>query len=429
MGLERSLFLRATVCSMHKVLFMAYDFPPCRDRGGSLRSEKFVKYLPCLGWSCGVLSWSQCKGEVEEAYPCVNRIPSLTPWNRPYHVTPYGWLLPLYLQGCRLLSSDRYDLIYVSCPPFPQSIVTSRFRRHAGVPLVVDFRDAWSMDPYVEGSRLKKVLYKTVFPALERKVLADADLFIVNTPSTLEAYLEKYPSLAGRISMIPNGYDEEDFVDYRPKSSQREMNILYCGRFSVGGRDPMPLLKAFKQLVEQGLAVRLSLIGDYGRGLSKSLAELNLMSHVRLSSQVSHKEAIRSMADCDVLVLYQEPSRSPITPIAGKTYEYIRSGKAILAIVPPGDNLNIVRRYASRYAAATHDVRSITQAIRSLYSDWEKGSLGFYTLPNARYIRQYNRRALTARLAAHFDRLVSISRHESVNRRNGSGRQCKTRMS
>lgn len=397
---------------MHKVLFIAYDFPPCPNTGGSLRSEKFVKYLPRFGWRPSILSSSQRDQKVEEAYPNVRRIPSLTPWNRPYHVTPYGWLPPLYLCSRRLLHRNKYGLIYVSCPPFPQTIVALRLKRRALIPLVIDFRDAWSLDPYVEGSRLKKILYQTLFPTMEKSVLSDVDLLIVNTPSSLEAYLQKYPTLASRITMIPNGYDEEDFVDYRLGASRRQMALLYCGRFGIGGRDPMPLLKALRQLVQEHLPIQLSMIGDHGPGLPSLLMKLNLEDHVRFSGQVSHKAAVQSMADCDVLVLYQEPSQARITPIAGKTYEYLRAGKAILAITPPGDNLAIIRQYAARHETAnTHDAHGIAQAIRALYRDWEQGALASHMPPHIEYLRQYSRQVLTGRLASHFDRLTTHNQY------------------
>ena len=135
---------------MRKVLFIAYDFPPCPSIGGSLRSEKFVKYLPDFGWKATVLSLSQYHHAIKEKYPDVNRIFSLTPWNRPFKIAPYGWIPTLCKYGRGIMRENRYDLIYVSCPPFPQTMAALRLKRLAGAPLVVDFRDAWTLAPYME---------------------------------------------------------------------------------------------------------------------------------------------------------------------------------------------------------------------------------------------------------------------------------------
>jgi len=391
---------------MHKVLFIAYDFPPCHSIGGSLRSGKFVKYLPEFGWEATVLSLSQYSTGVKEKYPHVNRVRSLTPFSRPYEVAPYGWLLPVYQKGRNLLDRNKYDLIYVSCPPFPQTIAAAKLKRSACIPLVIDFRDAWSLDPYREGSRLKKLIYRTLFPIMEKMVLSRTDCLIVNTPSAFEAYLKKYPMLSGRIHMIPNGYDEQDFTEYRPVTSGNKMKILYIGRFGIGARDPLPLLKAFCQLIDNNFPIRLHIIGNNRPVLSKLVKELGLNNHVLLTGQIPHKNAIEAMATCDVLLLYQQQSIAMITPIAGKTYEYLRAGKAILAILPPGDNLNIIQKYAARQVTVTdHNENQIVNGILALYQDWKEGNLPVY-VPPADHFKKYSRQNLAACLTSVFDHFV-----------------------
>ncbi|KKK97310.1 hypothetical protein LCGC14_2654040, partial [marine sediment metagenome] len=394
------------VCVMHKVLFIAYDFPPCPNIGGGLRSEKFVKYLPEFGWKATVLSLSQSSYKVKEKYPHVKRVCSLTPFSWPYEVAPYGWILPVYQKGRKLLHRNNYDLIYVSCPPFPQTIAAAKLKRATGIPLIIDFRDAWSLDPYMEGSRLKKLIYRTLFPIMEKMVLAHTDCLIVNTPSAFEAYVKKYPMLSGRIHMIPNGYDEQDFTEYRPVASGNHMKILYIGRFGVGARDPLPLLKAFRLLIDHHLPVRLHIIGNNRTVLSKLVKELGLNNHVRLTVQIPHKNAIEAMANFDVLLLYQQQSIAVITPIAGKTYEYLRAGKAILAILPPGDNLNIIHKYATQQVTVTdHNENQIFKGFLSLYQDWNKGNLPLY-MPPADHFEKYSRQNLAACLTSVFDHFV-----------------------
>ena len=273
---------------MYKVLFIAYDFPPCPSIGGSLRSEKFVKYLPEFGWEPTILSLLPYRHNIKETYPHVNRVRSLTPFNRPYEVTPYGWVLPVYQKGRKLLHRNKYDIIYVSCPPFPQTTASVKLKKAAGIPLVIDFRDAWSLDPYQEGSHFKKFVYRTLFPAIERMVLVHTDRLIVNTPSALKAYTKKYPMLSDRIQMIPNGYDEQDFVDYRPVVSGNQMEILYNGRFGIGARNPLPLLKAFRKLIDNHFPIRLHIIGNNPPILLELVGKLGLTQHVRLTRQIPH---------------------------------------------------------------------------------------------------------------------------------------------
>lgn len=389
---------------MPEVLFIAYDFPPSTSIGGSLRSEKFVKYLNHYNWQPRILALQEKNLPDGEIFPHVTRIPSLTPLKKPYQITPYGWLPNLNRVGKRVLKEKKIDVIYVSCPPFLHIKTAVRLKLFAGIPLVVDFRDAWSLDPYMEGSLLKKLLYRSIFPMVEKKVLTQANYFIVNCPSSQTAYLHRYPFLRDHIVTIHNGYDEDDFIDYQPSCSKHQMNLLYVGRFMIGNRNPQNLLKGFKQVVEKCDSIRLSIIGSQSNNFLEQVRDYGLITHVELLDQVPHVKAVRALARSSALVLYQEPTQAVISPIAGKTFEYLRAGKPILAIAPPGDNLDMVRRYASRYECVTdNDPNRISQAIRSLYSDWQDGSLlPFYPVPK-RFIKRFNRKSLTGNLATIFN--------------------------
>jgi glycosyltransferase involved in cell wall biosynthesis len=390
----------------HKVLFISFDFPPCNDIGGSIRSEKFAKYLPKFGWYTRILSLTGCANE--EIYPGVVRIPSLTPWHHPYKLEVYGWLLPMFYYALKLLKNDDYNLVYVSCPPFPPSSVAARIKRRVGIPLVVDYRDAWTLGPYKSSTLMGKIISKFIFPALEKKVLAAVDGLIVNTPSALNCYLETFPSLENRIIMIPNGYDEEDFAEYVPGKARDKMILLHCGRFGTAGRDPIHLFEALKLLNNKRLPILLKTIGDQGAGIVERISNLGLNQSVQPIGQIPHKAAIQAMAECDVLINYQEQYETQITPIAGKTYEYLRTGKPILAITPAGDNLDIIQQYSRRYETVPpHDTAAIAEAINALYKDWEQGLLNEHSSPQKNYLKIYNREALTARLADYFYQIVN----------------------
>lgn len=393
---------------MRRVMFVAYDFPPCSNIGGSLRSEKFVKYLPNFGWQATVLCLAQDTVAEPETYPDVIRIASMTPYERPYQVTPYGWLPPLWKTARKILKEDRHDLLYVTCPPFFHSLVIQWLKNEFKLPVVVDFRDAWSLDPYMEGSRLKQFLYRRIFPMAEQYILQHCDCFIANTPSAKRAYLDKYRHLDGRIVLIPNGFDESDFAAVTPIEASPEMTFLYCGRFGICARDPFLLLQTFKKAVEEMPEIRLKIIGSHSPGLAALVGTFEIKPNVQLQEQISHHEAIQAMLSSDVLVLYNETQKqTKLSMVAGKTYEYLRSGKPVLAIGPPGDNLNIISQYAGRHEVVDrHDGTAVLGAIRRLYSDWQAGRFKTYTEPRSDFTTRFNRQVLTADLVTCFNRVL-----------------------
>ena len=392
---------------MPEVLLIAYDFPPSAGVGAGLRSANFARHLPEFGWQPTVVALDQ--GQV--ASDKVVRLPSMTPWHRPYEMTPYGWAFGLgrHLRG---RAGHRYDLVYVSCPPYPQALSAMSYAASHSLPLVVDFRDAWALDPYQEGSRLKRVLYRYLFPSLERRLLANTDLLILNTPSALAAYQAHYPAVADRMLYLPNGYDEAAFrdVDADRIGDSDVLTLLYAGRFGIGARSPSNLIAGLRIAQSRGCRVRLDILGNQGAAIRAEITAEGMGDLVRLLGEVDYTQAVRNMASADVLVLIQAPSSSTVQAVAGKTFDYIRSGRPILVVAPAGDNLDLIRAHAGRYEHAEDTPEAIAAGIVSLYKAWNCGKLDGSQSPDPGFTSRFERRALTAALAGQFDRLTGRER-------------------
>lgn len=400
---------------MPRVLIIAYDFLPCSIPGGSLRSTKFTELLPLFGWNPSVISKSTFEAEQQgELFESIHRVESLTPFSWPYEVSAYGWAISFYRYAKNLLNTQHHDLIYVSCPPFPQTLSCVRLKYRHNIPLVVDFRDAWSLDPYQEGSRLKKLVYRYLFPRIEKFILKHADQLILNTPSMLKAYQHLYPELAERMSVIPNGYEERDFNNFGRWQKTDTFELLYVGRFGVGGRDATALFRAIKNLDSDGFNIRLSLVGTQPDKLSTLRKQMSIEHLVKLESSLSHIDAISRMSACDVLVLYQETSVAEVQAVAGKTYEYLRSGKPILSIAPKGDNQDLISKY-SKYSVQTMNCESsdITAAIVKLYKRWQQTGSENICPPDSNYRAQYERSELTRKLSEVFNTLTEKTEEKS----------------
>ncbi len=392
---------------------MAYDYPPSAAPGAGVRTAKFVRHLPEFGWRATVIA--RCEdGRDSTREGDVLRVRSFTPTRLSYQLSAWGWAPALWLRARRLLATGRFDLLFVSCPPFGYSLAAHRLQRGADLPLVVDFRDAWSLDPYESGGLpkrwLKRGLRRWVYLPAERRVLRAADAFIANTPSMRREYT-KLGFVTSAIELVPNGFDEDDFrglQDLCPPPRD-ELSLLYLGRFAgIAGRSPELVLGAVRALVDHGLPVALRVLGDQSTVLRAAVERLGLSRYVSLQGPLSHRAAVREMMTADALVLYQAPGRTPISAVAGKTYEYLRSGRPILAIVPAGDNADLLRRYGGPHTLISEcDVRAVERAALALYARWKNGSLAATTSPSREFLQRFDRRALSRQLAALFDRVLA----------------------
>ena len=385
---------------MRNVLFVAYHLPPLRDIGGALRSASFVRYLPRFGWQPTVIALDGG----QRATARVVRLPSPTPYHRPYELGPYGWSFALHHHLRR--SSGPYDLVYVSCPPYPPALVAANFAVRLQLPLVVDFRDAWTLGPYKAGSRANNVLYRHVFPRLEKRLIERTDLLILNTPSALATYQAHYADCAHRMAWLPNGLDAAVFPESPAAVEGEELRLLYAGRFGVGARSADNLLAALALARAAGCKVRLEILGDQPSAVSAGIEQSGTGDAVCLRGQLPYEQAVAAMCGAGALVLVQADSSAPIRAVAGKTFDYLGAGRPVLYIGPSGDNLDLVERYAPRYEHPVDSPSAIADAIMRLHDAWQRGELSnTQAAPAVR--EKFDRRTLTVELAQHFDRLAS----------------------
>ena len=62
--------------------------------------------------------------------------------------TRIGWMPEARRKGLQIIRDWCPDILFASGPPFTTLLVGYLLSRATGVPLVVEFRDRWSEDPY-----------------------------------------------------------------------------------------------------------------------------------------------------------------------------------------------------------------------------------------------------------------------------------------
>lgn len=133
-----------------------------------------------------------------------------------------------------------------------------------------------------------------------------------------EVHNELAPDLPDRIVIRPMGVDTDVLSrtgPYKPPEHGRPIRIFCCGRLNVvkGHQD---LMSATRQLIDQGVDVRVEIAGEdddggsgYRQDLEDHLKKLRLQDHVKLLGAISG-EAVRSKleeAHIFVLASWHEP--------------------------------------------------------------------------------------------------------------------------
>lgn len=395
---------------------IAYTYPPI-SASGVIRTVSFAQRLPAFGWDPTVLTVRHAKdsdmgsgepvppdisvvrtpeynlqGFVDFLQGATNRLLTLMGselrdrFYRDLMCIPdpqVAWFSSL--PGVRL--ARRADVVYVSCSPFSSAISGVILKRLTGRPLVLDFRDAWSLNPYNRPAGV----HRAAIVRLERMVIGACDHLIVNTPGALRLYRERYREFASRMSVIPNGYDTLNVASPEDRPSG-VFRIMHVGSF-YRSRGPERLLEALRAIGQDD--IEFVQVGPSAPVLVQAARDLR----IRVINQVPHSEALRLMRTASLLYLKQgvEPGVTDYIAIAAKTYEYLATGLPILAEAPPGDNVDVVREHAARsYIVTDGDASSMERAVQTAYADRDLVEPGI----TEGFVRTFERMELTRQLAA-----------------------------
>jgi glycosyltransferase involved in cell wall biosynthesis len=187
--------------------------------------------------------------------------------------------------------------------------------------------------------------------------------------------------------------------------------MVHAGSINADFRDPRPLFRALRRLIDGGRLDRNSLSlrfigpGDYAdsEAVRSAVSEANLINQVEFLPRVPFDEALRELASADVLLLLQA-SADTVELIPAKLYEYLRAQKPVLAVVYPGATSEILSTTGGGWTVDPRDEAALEETIAVAYNVWVTGNLSTVTA-NLDTLRRYERRTLTGNLASLFDRL------------------------
>ena len=440
---------------MRRILFHSYHFPPTGGSGAQ-RPARMVRYLPELGYEPVVVT---APGPTEERWTptdvtLASDLPSETVVRRlqgPEPASSTGWRhraerwlrvrdpwTRSWIEGSTQLGIEAareadVELIYAWMQPYASAEAAVQIARAIDRPWVADLGDPWALDEmmiYPTG------LHRRLELRLMRRVLGTAAAIVMSTPEAAKRVRAAFPELGDKIVLaIPNGFDADDFTGEPPTRSDDAFRIVHTGylhtelgyrqrrtaalRRLLGGsvrgvdilsRSHVFLIEAVEQVRREHseLAERLE-IHFAGVLSERDLAVARRSPATRILGFVSHDEALALMRTADLLFLpmHDLPEGERATVVPGKTYEYLASGRPILAPAPEGDARDLLRAAGTALLCRPTDVNGIAAAIVQAY---ELSRSGVPAHPPDELLQSYEYRGLAGRLASVFDQLLGARR-------------------
>lgn len=239
-----------------------------------------------------------------------------------------GWTRHMVGAGKRMIQRNSYDLLLVSGPPFSSFIGAFRLSVESGIPLFLDYRDAWTAYDW------KKVIPEKARLA-EKEITNHATGIILCTETMRRFYLNAFPELAGdRITVITNGFSPGDMPE-KP-SSDTVIRIGHAGTF-YGERSLSVLIDPVKRMIKDGKSVEVYHWGSLPDAQRNAYNKAGISDSLRIHGRTDHDSLIENLAEMDVLAAFSGTDVTYAIPY--KIFDYLSTGKPILAITPEGSEL------------------------------------------------------------------------------------------
>ena len=416
---------------MKKVLMIANQFPPMGGSGVQ-RSVKFVKHLRKFGYEPIVftrevgnmmLKDETLLKDVPEGVKIIRtparectelkgimRIPGKVLGKLMIPDSARLWELSSKKAVLDVTDKEDIKIVYTTSAPYSDHLLGLYIKKNRpDVKWVADFRDEWTNNPYTLDNPYNPIRTK-IEKNMEYSVLTSADVLITNTPIMRKNFVENNELDGDNFFVIPNGYDEEDFAGLDlSKRKNDKLTFVYTGAL-YGRRKPDTFFQALKELKEEkridGNKIHIELIGNYHKDkLQAQIDSYSLTNEFEIVGYVPHDECIKHQLDSDVLVLIEGVGRGAEAFYTGKIFEYMNTGRPVLAILPEnGAAADLVRESGIGIVSHTENVEAIKNNIEEYYKKWCEGKLDFE--PNRNVIEKFERKALTKELAEVFDKLI-----------------------
>ena len=403
---------------MKNVLYLDYFFPPLE---ADWRGIAFAKYLPEFGWNPTVISADESVRYGKD-YTLLNELPQSLRVFRLGHREPSriartlrrrlrmksdfpdeykGWYGPAHSVAREILQREKFDLIYSASPTFTTALVAMQLKREFKIPWIADFLDGWAVNEFFKLECEKTIIqplrwfYETRVRRAERSILSSADRTVVISWDVKRKLVDLHEGLDDRVEVITDGYDEHTFRGVTESHLfPGRLCIVFLGSYYTPFREPIIRFLDVVNELQPGAEVVF---------VGRAAVPVHVLNvRTRNATCIMHVPRMKALsfgAGSDFLFVVM-PRFAKWIPT--KIYDYLRLGKPVLALVPEdGDAARIIRESNAGFVLS-YDVGKMRQQLGSIFERWKQGDFENFK-PDQAYVKQFERRRLTERMARVFD--------------------------
>ena len=426
-----------------RFLMVSPYFPPMKNVGAK-RALSFARHLPSRGWSPAVLALPIGENRDPALEPFLPDVPvdhgyrsgplarmldrSSKPSNqlhkgdarakttgqrsglwatlkREVEGLPfdrYAKFLPWALRRAEALIREHdCRLIHVNAGPFSGMYLGHALARRTGLPLVLDLRDPWAVDPIYSEAWGK--VGQALARRLEGGAFAQASKIVINSDSALRRYQMRYVGKlpAERFALIRNHFDPEMLSERPPEpGTDGPFRVVFFGHLTPI-RDGRLFFEAWRKFIDAaGLKpgdAELITLGHRTDADEAAIDQLQLAPFVQSHPWMAFTDAPQLLGTADLLLDLTSPRHH--LRIAGKIYDYLYARRPILS-VSANREMDAILAQTRTGERVDHDVDAIVAGLHRALAI-KRGARAFD--PDAAAIHQFSAEPAADTMAAIFD--------------------------
>lgn len=298
------------------------------------------------------------------------------------------WIRPSIKYLVKYLKEHPVDVIVSTGPPHSMHLIAKGVAKATGIRWIADFRDPWTEIFYFKHLNLSSWAYRR-HRKLEQSVLDSADVVTV-VSKKMQADFAARTSTS--VKVVTNGFDHEDFINAEPGSRVPEgssgykfdkiggeagFQLVHTGIFVDNG-NPEYLWEALGEKANEDpqfkADLQIRLMGQVDDSILLGIAKAGLEGNLHNMGYRPHNEVVQWQQQAQVLLLplRKEPEAAAI--LTGKFFEYLASGRDILAFGPTGGDLaKALQETGSGTIVDFADKEATRKEIDRLYSKFLEG--------------------------------------------------------
>ena len=247
------------------------------------------------------------------------------------------------------------DVVVSTSPPHSLHLFARALSRRLGAAHVVDLRDPYVGDPRYD--RPTRTPWRQAHRRAEARIVGGADAVLTAGVRHHEHLVARYPAHRAHLFHVPNGFHAADHHTSPPRPADGRIRLVAVGTAAPAAMDVLAGAVARSEH-----RFELHTVGISEGAAQRYGAHMPVVVHPR----VLPEELGPHLDGADVLVLALSALRGGAGGTSTKLYQYIDSGRPILALNPTREDQDLLRAWSTFRSITSPTVEEVAAALDEL---------------------------------------------------------------